>query len=532
MWPFKKRENRAEMNPSDETSVDAFLSAFLSGVTITREKAMQIPAVSGCINKLSGTITRLPIKLYRRNTDGTVQEIQDNRLRLLNDDTGDTLNANEFWKAMLRDYYFGSSGATAYINREHGEYKSLHYIDSRRISTLVNNDAIYKDYCIFIDGQRFYPYEFLKLKRETTDGVTNIPLQNESSKALQVAYARLVFEEILLTKGGNKKGFFEAQSTLSDDAVTALRTALHNLYSTNDKSENFAILNSGIKFHESSSSPQEMQLNENKESDTKEICKLFSFPHTIIDGGATEEDIKAYNSAVTDLLTVIETALDRDLLLENEKGTYYFAFDTRELTRGNIKERYEAYATGLKNRFLQVDDVRKEEDFKPLGFNFIPLGLGDVLYNPETKEVYTPNTNQFATLGGTEQRANPNHDEKGKFAEGENSAIDKNSKSGIIKSSEHEKDMNYITESQEYTKAIHGLVVHDGTNVKNVSCHAARRMIERNVSIEQLADILINANITYPSVKHNNAKIFRKGNVAVSFSKKGEVITVIKVGDD
>ena len=38
------------------------------------------------------------------------------------------------------------------------------------------------------------------------------------------------------------------------------------------------------------------------------------------------------------------------------------------------------------------------EDLEPLGLNFIKLGLQDVLFNPETKQIYTPNTNQINTI--------------------------------------------------------------------------------------------------------------------------------------
>ena len=34
----------------------------------------------------------------------------------------------------------------------------------------------------------------------------------------------------------------------------------------------------------------------------------------------------------------------------------------------------------------------------PIGFNFVKLGLGDVLYNPETNEVFIPNTNSSSKL--------------------------------------------------------------------------------------------------------------------------------------
>ena len=89
---------------------------------------------------------------------------------------------------------------------------------------------------------------------------------------------------------------------------------------------------------------------------------------------------------------------------ENEKTDKYFAFDTRELTRGNITERYQAYAIGLKNGFLQLTDVRNQEDLPPIDFPYIKLGLNDVFYDPNTKTIYTPNTNETATMGGNAQK--------------------------------------------------------------------------------------------------------------------------------
>lgn len=142
-----------------------------------------------------------------------------------------------------------------------------------------------------------------------------------------------------------------------------------------------------------------MQLNENKESNANEICKLFGFPSTILVGNATTEDKKEYINAVVQLLSVIETALDKDLLLEREKGSFYFAFDTKEITRGSLEERFNAYSVALQSNFMQLDEVRALEDLAPLGFNFLKLGLADVFVNPVTLEVYTPNTGQTTNLG-------------------------------------------------------------------------------------------------------------------------------------
>ncbi len=115
----------------------------------------------------------------------------------------------------------------------------------------------------------------------------------------------------------------------------------------------------------------------------------------MLSGKGTREDRENFiRFCILPLLEDLECSLDRDLLLEREKGNRYFAFDTKELTRGSIEERYRAYEIGLQNNFLQVDEVRDREDMEPLGIEWIKLGLDSVLYDYKTQMVYTPNTNE------------------------------------------------------------------------------------------------------------------------------------------
>ena len=166
------------------------------------------------------------------------------------------------------------------------------------------------------------------------------------------------------------------------------------------------MLNDGVDFEAISSTAAELQMNENKKTNSIEICKLFGFPHTVIDGGASDDDNKKFISAVIALLNQIETELDNVLLLESEKEQgYYWAFDTKELTRGSLLERMQAYEIAKRNNILQVDEIRREEDYEPLGFNYITLGLADVLLDPATMDVFTPNTGQTKNLLSGEERA-------------------------------------------------------------------------------------------------------------------------------
>ena len=391
----EKPEERADPGREVDAS-DSLLRALISGTDVDKTILLQIPAVRGCLEKIAGTVCRLPIKLYRK-VDGKVEEItEDARLRLLNKETGDTLNADEFWRAMLEDYYLGR-GAYAYIRKNGiGEYEGLHYVEEEKVSVLKNYDQILKSYSIMVMGKTYHPFEFLKLHRRTKDGAEGIPLWQDNPLIFSVAYNSFVFEEKLVKKGGNKRGFIEAEDRLDKGAIESIKRAWNNLYSNN--TDNVVVLNKGAKFKESSNTSVEMQLNENKESNAKDICGMFGLSSRILYGEATEEDRKEYINAVMSLLNVIETALDKDLLTEKEKESFYFAFDTKELTRGSLKERYEAYALGLRNNFLQIDEVRAKEDMEPLGFKWVRIGLNDVLLDVEKGIVYTPNMNAVADL--------------------------------------------------------------------------------------------------------------------------------------
>jgi HK97 family phage portal protein len=394
----KKTEIRADTMQGTEVSIadDVLLSAIIGRSMVTREMSLQIPTVRGCINKIAAVVSSIPIKLYRHNEEGMPEEIlEDSRLRILNDDTGDTLTASQFWKAMLEDYYVGKGGY-AYINRERGSIKSLHYVANNHVSFLYNNDPIFKDYNILVDGKTFQPFQFFKVLRNTKDGMKSSSLAEENPVLVSLAYSSLIYEENLVKKGGNKRGFLQSEKPLTDEAMEKLKAAYSRMYSNN--SENVVVLNNGIKFQEASNTSVEMQLNENKKSNGDEICKLMGVPAGVLTGSATEKDWEIFLQTCVDVMADIECSLDRDLLLEKEKGVYYWAFDTRELMRGNIKDRYEAYRIGLEKNFLQIDEVRKKEDLPPIGFDWMTLGLDSVLYNPKTDEVYTPNTNATQKL--------------------------------------------------------------------------------------------------------------------------------------
>ena len=102
---FRKRDAEPETTPELTPPIvdDVLLKALIGSETITREKALTLPAVSGAIDFISNAVACMPVKLYKEK-DGKVEEIKkDSRVRCLNGDTGDTLDAFQLKKQMVQD---------------------------------------------------------------------------------------------------------------------------------------------------------------------------------------------------------------------------------------------------------------------------------------------------------------------------------------------------------------------------------------------------------------------------------------------
>lgn len=408
-YNFRKPEQR--LQSEGVTFEDLMLSSKLKADMITYAQAMTIPAFSASVHLISNTVASLPIKLYKTEGDRIEEVYDDPRVALLNKETGDTLDGFQFKKGMVTDFLI-HGGGYAFVNKSRNKVKSLHYVDHRQVSIVSTPDPVFKrnDYMIY--AKQYRDYELIKLLRNTANGGTGFGLLAENNKMLSLAYNTIVFEEMLVRTGGNKKGFLKSASRLSKEAMTELKTAWANLHQNN--SENIIVLNNGLEFQESNNSAVEMQINQNKISNNQDIYNMFGIPVELMNGKATGGNEEMYSSfvklAILPLLEAFEAAVNATLLMTTEKEKLVFKFDTTSILMADIEKRYKAYDIAIKNGILQIDEIRKIEKYEPIGLDFIKLSLADALYNPKTKDLFVLNTNSAVKLGegGVEQEKDPN----------------------------------------------------------------------------------------------------------------------------
>lgn len=401
-FDFMRREETPQpLQENTDIVDDVLLKALLYNETITREKVMSLPMVNSAVDFISNSIASCPVKLYKYKDD-QVTEVDDERVKMLNGDTHDTLDGYQLKKAMVEDYLLGGNGY-CYIRKDRNDVTGLFYVQDKYISIFEYYEPIFKQYQIYVSGYdgegnkkqvgTFEGYEFIKLLRGTKDGASGTGLTVQVSKALETAYQTLLYQLGMVSTGGNKRGFLKANRKLGSDEITALKTAWRNLYANN--TENVVVLNNGLEFQEASNSAVETQLNESKKTLGDEINALFHIYPTDFD--------RTFKEALYPIIKAFETALNRDLLLEKEKNKYFFEFDVKEIIRTSLKDRYESYKLAKETGFMTLNEIRRAENMEHIeGLDVVNVGLGAVLYDVDKHIYYTPNTDTVGDIGEEE----------------------------------------------------------------------------------------------------------------------------------
>lgn len=403
-----KEEQRSTVNYDFNNSSSTIFSTFSPVTFVTEEQAMKIPAVVACIELITGSIGQLPIYLYKENEQGEVERVADDRrIFLLNSEPNNLLNGYNFKKRLAKDYLFYGASYIK-VETERNEILELYPFDMRNVQvtkyltdgykfdadinlTMVGNDG---------QGKRriFKPHELLIILKDSEDGVTSRGVLDSGSSILSLAINESEYTNNILKNGALPIGVIQTANRLSEGAVKKLRIGWESLYGGSKNSGKTVVLEEGLEYKPISLKPNDLQLTDAKKSTIAEIARLFNMPESMVNADANKYASNEQNNlhflqyTLSPIITSIETALDKSLLLEDEKNQgYYFRFDTTEILRTTEKERVESAVQGLKGGVFSINETRAKFDRPNLKDDFFMWSLGNVLFNPNTGEMFVPN---------------------------------------------------------------------------------------------------------------------------------------------
>ena len=408
-WDFlmedKKNEKTEERSLTRQLNIG--LHGFLSGVSddmYTAEQILSIPVAKACCDLIVNSIKSLPIELYERVDDNTVRQITDDyRVNLLNNAPNIIATGADFKEKIIRDLILHGN-AYVDIERDGNDIISLWNIDASDVGISKYSDRekphIVKDvkFKIYSSNVELNLDDVMILTESSEDGgLTGQGVIARGYRTIELALNEIELNKNIMNNGSSPISVVKLDKNLSAEAQQRLRDSWTKMYASSQNAGKLLILEQGMEYEKLSFSPAELGLSASRSKTQAELCSLFGVPESMIDssantyGNVENSSIRFLQYSVTPHINVIESSLNRSLLLEKEKNTKFFKINTDSVLKTTQRERYEALNVGISSGILSLNEARIKENLPPIDDNFHRLSLGSVMYDPKDRIYFIPN---------------------------------------------------------------------------------------------------------------------------------------------
>jgi len=246
-----------------------------------------------------------------------------------------------------------------------------------------NNGYLFYDVNMPSGEQRRLSSErVLHIKNLSVDGLRGMSCIRAGAEAIGLSLATEEFGSKFFSQGANLSGIAEHPGKLSDEAYKRLVKDLPEKYAGLGNAHRIMLLEEGMKFQRIGIPPNEGQFLETRKFQVAEIGRLFGISqlHKIGDleratfSNIEEQNIDFVVDTIRPILVNIEQEFNYKLFRDDE---YFAEFVIDGLLRGNIQNRYQAYATARQWGWMSANDVLELENMNPL-----PGDQGDIYYMP------------------------------------------------------------------------------------------------------------------------------------------------------
>lgn len=243
------------------------------------------------------------------------------------------------------------------------------------------------------------PDDMIHIKNISMDGYVGVSPIAVAQDVIGLALATQQHGGILFRQGGQIGGVVSHPGKLSKEAADRVANSWRETHAGVQNAHKVAILEEGMKFDKVAITNEEAQFLETRRFQVIDICRLYGVPpHRLGElDKATLNNIEQQNqqyvdSALKPTARSIEQLFDHHLLFDDERSILECKFDFDDMTRGDLKTRFEAYQIGTLNGWLNRNEVRARENMNPIND-----GHGDEYRVPLNTAVPSDNLAQTTT---------------------------------------------------------------------------------------------------------------------------------------
>ena len=371
-----RASDRVVSNLSLEEAFREGLQQSYTGRHVSAETSMQVSTVYRCVSVLSNNIAQLPLKIYRRDSQGQRQEATDHPLwhlfhrrpnRLM---TAYTWKQTVFQTALLRGNAYNEiefagngfpaqlwplrpDGMQAQLSRRQPVYRYTAGMEDPKSSNGLIPD-----------------YRIHHLRSLSTDGFLGRSIVRQAMHTLELALGTEEFGARFFGQDATPGVVLMHPGELSPTAKGNIQSSFDKRHRGVGKAHKTAVLEEGMKAERIGVPPEEAQFLETRQFQVLEICRWFGVPpHMAYElSRATFSNIEHQSIAfVQDSLLPWIVNHEEQLLADIIEREGYesnvwaeYVLDGR--LRGDTPSRYRVYQIGVMYGLLSRNEARAKEN--------------------------------------------------------------------------------------------------------------------------------------------------------------------------
>lgn len=343
---------------------------------------MGLSTAWACVRLVAGTISSLPLMVFRPGPKGREVASDHPLYRILHDSPNADQTALNFWQFVSAAIELQGNGYAEIIRASGGRVIALAppYAPDQVAPRRANDGSI--EYCVSGRSSPIPQERMLHVR-----GFGGNPLGGLST----LAYGRKTFGLAIATEsaatgtfrnGVRTTGILKTKDTLTGPQRREAEDTLSEKFTGAMNAGRPMLLDRDMDWVQLSINPDDAQMLESRAFSVEEICRFFSVPPHMI--GHTEKTsswgtgieqmtIGFVQFTLRERLKNIESTLEKQLLTAVERAAgYRIEFNIEGLLRGDSKTRSEVHASALQNGWRTINEVRAIENLPPVEGGDVP----------------------------------------------------------------------------------------------------------------------------------------------------------------
>lgn len=388
---------------SDQSGQQLETPSSLVAAPMSPDIALQISTVYACARLLAGTVSSLPLMVFKEDSRGNRKVDRGSQLwTILHDQPNAVMTASDFWQAMILQWALRGNAYAQIMRDSVGDVISLWPLSSDQMTVFSDKETGRLVYQYVRDSQTYdlTPDQVLHIKDIGT-GILGFSKLEFMGTSVQEAMATQKYTMQNAQNFGRPSGILTVDHVLDrkKGQADAVGRALGSFKSESGK---LIVLEADMKFQQVALTPEQSQLLESRKYGVEEICRWFGVPPVLIGasgattwGSGIAEIVSGFHKfTLNPLLKSIEQALESRILRAEERGSVVIEFNLDAFFRGDLQSRYAAYATAVQNGFKTRNEVRALENDPPIDGGDTPTAQTNLAPLDKLGEVASSNAPQ------------------------------------------------------------------------------------------------------------------------------------------